>query len=194
MWWTVTVHPNQQWCFLGFCSVLSLSLLFIKDFSKIKYTIHTYADAFTLHYSTYFNRRSTQQESHDSSLDSRECSASDLLSPLNGVGGTWCSSVSLKTQSPEHLFPFLRQDSAVSVFHKKTFLANLELNIRTGLVQKSACSGSGILYRLRQFCFPSKVFVVHHTLHDRDRVRPCMEHAFQVWRNSTHTAILDTLE
>ncbi len=61
-------------------SVLSptLFLLFINDLSITICPIHSYADDFTLHYSTSFDRRSTLQDSVDSRLEVAERLTSDL--------------------------------------------------------------------------------------------------------------------
>ena len=55
-------------------SVLSpiLFLLFINDLLKLtQYSIHSYTDDTTLHFSTSYNRRPTQQELSDSRRDAR---------------------------------------------------------------------------------------------------------------------------
>ncbi len=61
-------------------SVLSptLFLLFINDLSSTQNHLRAYADDSTLHHSTYFRHRPTQQELHNSRLKAAECLTSNL--------------------------------------------------------------------------------------------------------------------
>ncbi len=62
----------------GFVLSPTLFLLFINDLSSTHNQLHVYVDDSTLHYSTHFRHRPTQQELHNSRLEAAERLTSDL--------------------------------------------------------------------------------------------------------------------
>ncbi len=104
-------------------SVLSptLFLLFINDLlSSTQSLLHSYADDLTLHYSTYFQRRSTQQEVHYSRLEAARRLTSDLViisewgkRNLVSLNASKTHFLHLSTSS-RHLSPILREHTTIS--------------------------------------------------------------------------------
>ncbi len=185
-------------------SVLSptLFLLFINDLLfSTTCPIYSYADDFTLHYSTSFISRPSQQALQASRLDAAEHLSSDLSIISNWGKRNLVSFNFSKTQflyiSTRHNLPNnyplffdntqLSPSSAINILD--LFLThNLNWKLHISSLTKSASSKIGVLYRLIQFFSPSQLLSFHKGL-----VRPRMEYVFHVWGGSTHTSLLDRI-
>ncbi len=147
-------------------SVLSptLFLLFINDLSFTQTQLHAYADDFTLHYSTHFRHKPTQQELHNSRLEAAERLTSDL-----SIISSWGKRdlVSFNASKTHFLlsirqllldnYPLLFEHTQLSPTAINilglSFSHNLIWKSHISSITKSASSRLGVLHRLQHF-FP----------------------------------------
>merc|ERR1711980_11675 len=183
-------------------SVLSpiLFLLFINDLlSLTQCSIHSYADNSTLHFSTSFPRRPTQQELHTSRQDAADRLTSVLSDwgkanlVLFNASKTQFLHLSNRHNLPDN-YPIFFNNTQLSPSSTLdilglSFTKTLNWKFHISSLAKSASSKLGVLHRLNQFFSPSQMLVMYRGL-----VRPCMEYASHVWGGSTHTALLDRVE
>ena len=164
--------------------------------------IHSSADDSTLHFSTHFTKRPTQQEL----LNSREEAIAHLNSDLSIISN-WgrenlVSFNASKTQflhlSTRHNLP---QDYPL-YFNNTQLTPSDSLNI-LGIsfspdlswkdhiysLAKTASKKLGVLFRLRKYFTPSQLLSQYRGL-----IRPCMEYCSHVWRSSPHSHILSRVE
>ena len=164
--------------------------------------IHSYADDTTLHYSTSFDRRPSQQVLEASRNDAAERLTSDLSKISDWGRENLVSFNASKTQflhlSTRHNLP-----QAYPLYFNQTqlspspilnclglsFTPKLNWNFHISSLAKSASSRLGVLYRLQPFFSPQQLLTIYKGL-----VRPCIEYACHVWGGSTHTALLDRVE
>ena len=186
-------------------SVLSptLFLLFINDLLTLTdCPIHSYADDSTLHYSTYFLRRPSQ----NSLTLSREAAVARLTSDLSLISKWGKENLVVfnasKTQflhlSTRHDLPQnyqltfndtqLTPSSSLQILGV-SFSRDLSWKEHIISLAKSASKKLGVLYRLRNYFSPSQLLSLYRGL-----VRPCMEYSSHVWGASPHTSILDKVE
>ncbi|XP_050717656.1 uncharacterized protein LOC126999291 [Eriocheir sinensis] len=164
--------------------------------------IHSYADDSTLHYSTSFNRRPSQQELHDSRLEAAERLTSELTIISDWGKRNLVSFNASKTQflhlSTRHnlrnTYPLFFDNTQLSPSSTLNILSlsltqNLNWKLHILSLTKSASSRLGVLYCLRQFFSPAQLLSIYKGI-----VRPRMEYASHVWGGSTHTALLDRVE
>ena len=186
-------------------SVLSptLFLLFINDLlSLTQCPIHSYADDSTLHFSTSFTRRPSQEEVHNSRRDAIEHLTSDLSIISEWGRANLVSFNASKTQflhlSTRHNlpdnYPLFFNDTQLSPSSTLnilglSFTKNLNWKLHISSLAKSASMKLGVLWRLRQFFSPPQLLSLYRGL-----IRPCMEYASHVWGGSTHTALLNRVE
>ncbi len=179
----------------------TLFLLFMNDLSITNCPLHPYADDSTLHYSTSFNRRPTQQQLQSSRLDATRRLTPDLsivsewgkrnLVSFN-ASETHFLHLSTRQTLPEipllffesaHLFPPTINIFGISLTSK------LNWKFQISSITKSASSRLGVLWRLRQFCSPHKLLSTY-----KGRVRPRMEYASHVWGGSSHCNLFDRVK
>ena len=186
-------------------SVLSptLFLLFINDLLSLTQSpIHSYADDSTLHFSTSFIRRPTQQELSDSRRDATERLTSDLsiISDwgkanlvLFNASKTQFLHLSTRQNLPDN-YPLFFNDTQLSPSSTMnilglSFTKNLNWKSHISSLAKTASRKLGVLWRLRPFFSPSQLLALYRGL-----IRPCMEYVSHVWGGSTHTALLNRVE
>ena len=186
-------------------SVLSptLFLLFINDLLNFtQCSIHSYADDSTLHYSTSFARRPSQQELDISRRDAMERLTSDL-SLISAWGRTNLVKFNAsKTQflhlstrhNLPHDYPLFFNDTQLSPSSTLdilglSFTKSLNWKLHISSLAKNACKKLGVLFRLSQFFTPQQLLALYRGL-----IRPCMEYASHVWGGSTHTQFLNRVE
>ena len=150
--------------------------------------MHSYADDTTLHCSTSYNRRLTQQELSDSrqdaigrvnsglSLDS-DWGRSNLV--LFNASKTQLLQLSTRYSFPDNYPLFfnytqLPLSSALNTIGP-SFTKNLNWQFNIYTVAKSASKKLGVLWRLRPFFSPSKLLALNRGL-----IRPCMEYGSHV--------------
>ena len=186
-------------------SVLSptLFLIFINDLLNLtQCPIHSYADDSTLHFSTTFTRRPTQQELIHSRRDATERLTSDLslisewgnknLVKFN-ASKTQFLHLSTRHNLPDN-YPLFFNDTQLSPSSTLnilglSFTKNLNWKLHISSLAKSASMKLGVLWRLRQFFSPHQLLTLYRGL-----IRPCMEYASHIWGGSTHTALLNRVE
>ena len=171
-------------------SVLSptLFLLFINDLNLTQCPIHNYADDTTLHFSTSYNRRPTQQELNDSRRDVIGRLTSDLSLVSEQSRANLLLFNASKTQflqlSTRHNFP-----DNYSLFFNDTqlplsstlnilglsFSRNLNWQFHISTLAISASKKLGVLWRLRLFFSSSQLLALYRCL-----IRPCMEYGSHV--------------
>ena len=164
--------------------------------------IHSYADDSTLHYSTSFNRRPSQQELNASRQDATERLTSDLsiisdwgranLVKFN-ASKTQFLHLSTRHNLPDN-YPLFFNDTQLSPSSTLnilglSFTKNLNWKFHITSLAKTASMKLGVLCRLRQFFSPYQLLTLYRGL-----IRPCMEYASHVWGGSTHTALLNRVE
>ena len=186
-------------------SVLSptLFLLFINDLLNLtQCPIHSYADDSTLHFSTSFPRRPTQQELNTSRLDATERLTSDLsvISDwgranlvLFNASKTQFLHLSTRHNLPDNYPLFfnntqLTPSSTLDILGL-SFTKSLNWKSHISSLAKTASMKLGVLWRLRPFFSPSQLLTLYRGL-----IRPCMEYASHIWGGSTHTALLNRVE
>ena len=151
-------------------SVLSptLFLLFINDLLNLtQCPIHSYADDSTLHFSTSFNRRPTQQELDASRRDATDRLTSDLslISEwgranlvLFNASKTQFLQLSTRHNLPDN-YPLFFNDTQLSLSPTLdilglSFTKNLNWKSHISSLAKSASMKLGVLWRLRPFFSP----------------------------------------
>ena len=186
-------------------SVLSptLFLLFINDLLNLtQCPIHSYADDSTLHFSTKFDRRPTQQELNNSRRDAIARLTSDLslISEwgkanlvLFNASKTQFLHLSTRHNLPDNYPLFfdktqLSPSSTLDILGL-SFTKNLNWKLHISSLAKTASKKLGVLWRLRQHFTPSQLLTLYRGL-----IRPCMEYASHIWGGSTHTALLNRVE
>ena len=186
-------------------SVLSptLFLLFINDLLNLtQCPIHSYADDSTLHFSTKFDRRPTQQELINSRRDAIERLTSDLslISDwgkanlvLFNASKTQFLHLSTRHNLPDS-YPLFFDDTHLSLSSTLdilglSFTKNLNWKLHISSLAKTASKKLGVLWRLRQHFSPPQLLTLYRGL-----IRPCMEYASHIWGGSTHTALLNKVE
>ena len=186
-------------------SVLSptLFLLFINDLLDLtSCPIHSYADDSTLHFSTSFQRRPTQQELEISRGDAMEHLTSDLSLISDWGRKNLVTFNASKTQflhlSTRHnlpnSYPLYFNDTQLSPSSTLdilglSFTKSLNWKLHISSLTKTASQKLGALFRLRQFFTPHQLLALYRGL-----VRPCVEYASHVWGGSTHTQLLNRVE
>ncbi len=184
-------------------SVLSptLFLLFINDLlSSTQNHLHAYADDSTLHYSTHFRHRSTQQELHNSRLEAAERLISDLSIISNWgqkkLSFFQCLKNPFSSFSSRHLldnYPLFFEHTQLSPATINilglSFSHSLNWKSHISSITKPASSRLGVLHRLQHFFSSQQMLTVYKGL-----VCPCMEYASHIWGGSTHNELLDRVE
>ena len=181
-------------------SVLSptLFLLFINDLlSLTQCSIHSYADDSTLHFSTSFPRRPTQQELYTSRQDAAERLTSDLSVISDWGKANLVLFNASKTQflhlSNRHNLPDnypiffnntqLSPSSTLDILGL-SFTKTLNWKYHISSLAKTASMKLGILWHLRPFFSPTQLLALYRGL-----ICPCMEYASHIWGFNSYNII-----
>jgi hypothetical protein len=186
-------------------SVLSpiLFLLFINDLLNCTTSpIHSYADDTTLHFSTSFANRPSQQLLNTSRDDAVACLTSDLslisdwgkenLVVFN-ASKTQFLHLSTRYNLPND-YPLYFDDTQLNPSSSLNILGvsfSHDLSWRDHITSlaKTASKKLGVLRRFRDFFTPTQLLSLYRGL-----IRPCMEYGCHVWGGSPHTALLGRVE
>ncbi|KAK3884497.1 hypothetical protein Pcinc_011235 [Petrolisthes cinctipes] len=186
-------------------SVLSptLFLLFINDLLTCTSSpIHSYADDSTLHYSTHYDNRPSQQLLSTSRDDAVARLTSDLSLISNwgrenlvvfNASKTQFLHLSTRTNLPDN-YPLSFNDTQLNLSPSLNILGvsfshNLSWRDHITSLAKTASKKLGVLRRFRDYFTPSQLLSLYRGL-----ICPCMEYGSHVWGGSTFTTLLDKVE